>query len=522
MPLLESGSTSGRSLSSRLGMGLTPGARGYLVVFLTALLLRSTAATLFVGSIDTVNSMVNSVILLGGHHVRVPYLPTFSAVLWFSGVVAAYFPIPWPLAMKAIPVLFDSLLAVLIADIVAERDPKLAIPAGMLYAANPISLLITSFHGQWDAIALFFLLLAFTARERAGDDRAGDWIFGSLLAASLLVKPIALPFLLLIPRYESGRIELHGKAFAAAALVLGAALAGSYAYGYSPTGTLTSIFRYSASGVTIFGLPFALPAAWLPHVQGLRLLWIVPVMGVLGYFHFRGRLAVNDTLLLFYLFCLASSGIAPQYLIWPVPLLCASGRMRIAAAYSLIVVPFLLLYYCNPWASYFPFENLATFAPLREFAWLAPPQWLGAKGLLPYVQAFGNVIIPLTALAVAIGVLMTARRPRETRCGSRQWLAWTGRYTFPAIVLVTLILAATLTANPEYARQRLLEAWMATPTHYTVYIRSYNPAMIVIDPVKSSPANVIVLLGILTLGWCVVAARTGSRKSTCQHSAPLL
>ena len=89
MPLLESGSTSGRSLSSRLGMGLTPGARGYLVVFLTALLLRSTAATLFVGSIDTVNSMVNSVILLGGHHVRVPYLPTFSAVLWFSGVVAA-------------------------------------------------------------------------------------------------------------------------------------------------------------------------------------------------------------------------------------------------------------------------------------------------------------------------------------------------------------------------------------------------------------------------------------------------
>lgn len=502
-------------------MGLTPGARGYLGVFLAALLLRSTAATLFVGSIDTVNSAMNSIALLGGHHLRVPYLPTFSAVLWFSGVVAAYCPIPWPLAMKAIPVLFDSLLAVLIADIVAERDPKLAIPAGMLYATNPVSLLITSFHGQWDAIALFFLLLAFTARERAGDDRAGDWIFGSLLAAGLLVKPIALPFLLLIPRHENGRLELHGKAFAAVALVLCAALAGSCAYGNSPTGTLTHIFQYSAKGVTIFGLPFALPAAWRPFAQGLRLLWIVPAMGVLGYFHFRGRLAVNETLLLFYLVCLASSGTAPQYLIWPVPLLCASGRMWIAAGHSLIVVPFLLLYYCNPWASYFPFENLATFAPLREFAWLAPPQWLGVKGLLPYVQAFGNVIVPLTALTAAIGVLMTARRPLETRRGSRQWLAWTGRYTFPAIVSVTLILAATLTVNREYARRRLLESWIVTPTSYTVYVRSGNPAMIVSDSVKSSPANVIVLLGILTLGWCVVAARTGSRNSTCQHSAPL-
>src|SRR5690348_13788442 len=131
------------------------------LIFLASFAVKTIAGALFFGSVDVVNSATNSIALLGGRQVHLPYLPAINAFLWLEGAIAASLPVLLPLSLKLIPILFDSLLAVLIYDLVGRKEARWALRAGLLYALNPLTILITGFHGQWDSIALFFLLLAF-------------------------------------------------------------------------------------------------------------------------------------------------------------------------------------------------------------------------------------------------------------------------------------------------------------------------------------------------------------------------
>src|ERR1700733_8586898 len=132
-----------------------------ILIFLAALLLKGFAGAVFFGSVDLVNAAMGSLAILAGKQIHVPYFPTINAFLWLGGVLSAALSVPFALSLKLVPILFDSLLAVLVYDLVRRSEPRLALQAGLLYALSPLALLITSFQGQWDAIALFFLLLAF-------------------------------------------------------------------------------------------------------------------------------------------------------------------------------------------------------------------------------------------------------------------------------------------------------------------------------------------------------------------------
>jgi uncharacterized membrane protein len=120
-----------------------------------------------------------------------PYPPVWATVEagaeWLSRLGVGSFPVDVKL-----PVLFADLLIV-IALVAAGRAGRAPPASAWLYAVHPVSILVTGFHGQFDAIALLFVLLALGALARGQRDASA-----LLLAAAIGTKsfPVLLvPFL---------------------------------------------------------------------------------------------------------------------------------------------------------------------------------------------------------------------------------------------------------------------------------------------------------------------------------------
>ncbi len=473
------------------------------LVFLTAFLLKVLAGAAFFGSVDLVNSVMNSLTLLAGSQVHLPYFPTINAFLWFGGIISVNFSVPLALSLKLIPILFDSLMAVLIYDFVRQSEPRLAMRAGLLYALSPLALLITSFQGQWDAIALFFLLLAFGLLEDGVRYSRREALFGALFGISLLIKPIGLPFLLLFPlRKQRGRWLIEWPAILSVASTLGIAFAVFASYGYSILDVLIGILAYSNKGVQTFGLPFALLPHW--HMR----LWIVLPMAALAVLHHKRKLSAMDAALLFYLCCVATTGLSPQYLLWPLPFLLVTKRLRLAALYTATTTAFLLVYYANPWTSFFAFENLGVFAPLRSLSWLTPPAALEKREFLPIVHGLGNWLLPVCAIVVAAVVAKSAckQTPAESTAAGRACLSMNaaGFYAAPIFLVLATILATRLTLHDGPIYARLAPIWAALPGDYGLSVRSLEPSVVLVrNSTGFAPLNVLVLLALFTMVWCV-------------------
>lgn len=401
--------------------------------------------------------------------------------LWFGGVVAVWSPLPLPLCLKLAPILFDSLLAVLVFDLANRLTPRVAFRAGLLYATSPVALLITSFHGQWDAIALFFLLLAFGVREGGDSLNRREACFGAFFGLSLLIKPIALPFLLLFPRRRSEVVRSDWQAATSPLLTLLAGFGISTACGYSPADILIGITSNSVKGVQVFGLPFAPILSNLP-LQSFRLFWIIPIMVFLAALYHRGSLGAADTMLLFSLLTLGTAGISPQYLLWPLPFLLISARLRLT---------------------------------LRGVSWLLPPAALAKPELLPWVHASGNVLLPICTLTIAVLVFRSGwRQARDQRIQSGWSMGRTVGYLIPASLFAAIILFVKLMIQESDLSTRLSEIWKAIPAQYALHVQSWAPAVMLSgDFGRFGEFNVIVLLALLAAIWCAAALRANLTRS---------
>jgi len=285
--------------------------------------------------------------------------------------------------------------------------------------------------------------------------------------------------------------------------VLGIAFAVFASYGYSTIDDLIQILAYSNKGVQTFGLPFALlEPHW--HIR----LWIVLPMVLLAVLHHKRKLTAIDAALLFYLCCLATAGLSPQYLLWPLPLLLVTKRLRLAAFYSAFATAFLLLYYANPWTSFYAFENLGVFAPLRSLSWLLPPAALESRELLPMVHALGNLAFPACALVVAVlvvkGGLGQTAGERNQSGDSRWFLRAAGWYSAPLFLVFAIILMTRFTVHASELQLRLTRIWNALPGDYGLQLRTLNPTVVLArESAGFAPLNVVVLLALLAAVWCV-------------------
>ncbi|HEY2943757.1 MAG TPA: hypothetical protein VGN09_15095 [Vicinamibacteria bacterium] len=234
----------------------------------------------------------------------------------------------WSFAVLVkLPVLAADLAIVALLAAWGPRTGRGLLPA-WLYALHPVSVLVGAFHGQFDAVALFFVLLAvfdFEAGRRGASAIA--------LAAAIALKSfpvLLLPVFLLAPALTP-RARLR---FAALAVLPVALLLVPYA-----------LADFGALRRELFGYGGIADLGWIGFWRGLRLLHT----GVLTRSeapHWGGLVAVSKALTILAEAALLAA-MASRRVRWPTSEACLAALLAflvfygsVSAQYLLWVVPF--------------------------------------------------------------------------------------------------------------------------------------------------------------------------------------
>lgn len=223
---------------------------------------------------------------------------------------------------------------------------------GWVYALHPVSVLITGFHGQFDAVALLFVLLATSWWSEARPAR-------SALALSAAVGLKSFPVLLLpVMLAQPGQTTRARLRYAA--LVLGPVLLLIAPYAvHDPAAVRRELLGYG--GVADFGwigltrgvrwlatgvLARSEAAHWSGQVLAAKVLFLGAYAGLLaalvrGWLGWDLARACQSVLLAFLVFY---GAISAQYLLWVVPLGVLLGG-RYQAIYSISATAALVGFY---------------------------------------------------------------------------------------------------------------------------------------------------------------------------------
>jgi hypothetical protein len=204
--------------------------------------------------------------------------------------------------------------------------------AGWIYAVHPVSVLVTGFHGQFDALALLPAVLALRAHHAGRRDESALWLAAAIAVKSFPV--LLLPVLLLAPSKEGGGPPA-GAAVRYVVLALAPAVLLLAPYAWADLGALRrELLGYG--GVADFG--------WIGVLRGVHWLgtgvlarseashWAALVTAgkvlTLGALVLVGvtlaRRPSGDpprtALIVFLAFNVFYGALSAQYLLWPVPL----------------------------------------------------------------------------------------------------------------------------------------------------------------------------------------------------------
>jgi hypothetical protein len=234
----------------------------------------------------------------------------------------------WSFAVLVkLPVLAADLAIVALLAAGGTRTGRGLVPA-WLYALHPVSVLVGAFHGQFDAVALFFVLLAVFAFE-AGRRDASALALGAAIAVKSF-PVLLLPVFLLTPELTV-RVRMR---FAALALLPVALLLVPYA-----------LADFGALRRELFGYGGIADLGWIGFWRGLRLLHT----GVLTRSeapYWGGLVAVSKILTLLAEAALLAA-MASRRVRWPLAQACLAALLAflvfygsVSAQYLLWVVPF--------------------------------------------------------------------------------------------------------------------------------------------------------------------------------------
>ncbi|MBW8481646.1 glycosyltransferase family 87 protein [Actinomadura parmotrematis] len=100
------------------------------------------------------------------------YLPTYALYLATNVFAERHLGVPWMVVSRIGPILFDLGVIVLVGLLASARFRP---TARFLYAANPLTVLVSAVHGQMEPLCLLFALGAFVLvlRGRFGDEEPG-------------------------------------------------------------------------------------------------------------------------------------------------------------------------------------------------------------------------------------------------------------------------------------------------------------------------------------------------------------
>ncbi len=292
---------------------------------------------------------------------RYPYLPLH---LWLSGLEVALSRgtgalLPFVVLVKIPPVLADAAIGPLIAAGLARRGVarQTALTAGMIYALNPVSILVTSFHGQFDAIPLLCALVAWYALGAARGGRLTRStlvVAGLALGLAVLVKTwplLILPAFVLLPRSWAQRILLAVMAAVPPAVATAVYLAAYHTPLRAFAGRVlgySSLIDWWGIGLSVGILgPTHLITPAVASALG-KVTELAILLVALAFLAWRRHRDIEYNIVtLILIFFVISAGFTVEYLIWIVPFLMLSPRTPawLAASYLTLSACALLVMY---------------------------------------------------------------------------------------------------------------------------------------------------------------------------------
>ena len=461
-----------------------------------ALVVRLVLAWVFLGSVDTVNTISAMPVALRHGVVYIPYFPLITNWLNLAAVIDVHWLKwahdlglrPWALPVafvpKLLPCLADSMLAAWLSMDRGQsvRNRRLA---AWTYATCPLPLIIVCLQGQWDSVWVFFVILAIAIASGERTTAKARAIAGVLLGLGVLVKPVPLIMLPLLFSPFGKRVsistwirELLPTVLAFLGVVL-VAFSWFALEGINLSKNVHGVIRYSTDPkLSLFGISrLQLLNHFGNSTTGLRDLSILVGAVLILRFHLSHHpLDPMITAAALLLITPALGGIAPQYLLWPLPFLLATGRLRVTAVYGALSSLVVLAFFIVPRASHIVGENNDLFLPIRRLGFLAIPtgvrNWLATGAPVKLWHPVGNFILPVAMLALAVFVL-------------RQELHWRGSATIPLhpkaqrdswrlasiLAVVVIVMGIVYELGPYRADSRDLSNHLVDLLHAYPFIR---------------------------------------------------
>ena len=241
---------------------------------------------------------------------RSPYLPLLVYAQAGALLLEQRYDVPLLFTLKLLFSAFDVGIVWLL-----YRMTKNNLQAPLLYAINPISILITTVHGQFDIPALFFLLLATYLLQKKNEAAAA-----TAFAFGIAWK--TWPVLFLIPFIKHVRKKRY------LLLVLCIPLVLVLFYSYFFHAQLLTIVRPQVTfrgGFGAWGIPMILGGTLLAQLNTVRMLKVMSNLVLLGIFAYairmKPRRLLQDLFQILLIFFIFSPAFGIQWTTWIVPFL---------------------------------------------------------------------------------------------------------------------------------------------------------------------------------------------------------
>lgn len=314
-----------------------------------------------------------------------PYPPLWAGFEVAAHWLARHNILSFSLAIRLPIIAADAGIVAVIWQWVHRRSgsSRQAMQAAMIYALNPVSIIVSCWHGQFDALPLFWAVLAMICT-------AWQW---QAIALSIGIALKSFP-VLLVPAFLWHLQPLRRRVqFGLLALVPVLLLLAPFVI-YDAFAVVRELFGYR--GHALLGIMVPVRTVYVPlvgerfPVETTRLLISLSAYGFLLLYALtvwsmkrRSMSVPMQATLIVLLFYVVYAGIAPQYLLWALPFMIMAARPGAVLVYSAVSTLALLGFYLYAVPDIFPFA-LAVSPRLAQVAYglFGSLWWLTCGGLL--------------------------------------------------------------------------------------------------------------------------------------------
>ena len=209
--------------------------------------------------------------------------------------------------MRSFLTLADLLTLVVLVKIAGQRKIP-AERAALFFYLNPVSFLLTGYHGQFENLAVLFLLIGVWGYERFKDNTKIAWLW-AFSTLGLLVKHNIIYETLAALNYSVRRKWVRAALFLASCALFFAVFLPYWKEGREQI--IRNVFLYSSYQID-WGVSTFFRAAWLKYFF-IAALFVYPLT-------LRSKDLVQRLLLCALFFLVFTTGFGNQYLILPVAL----------------------------------------------------------------------------------------------------------------------------------------------------------------------------------------------------------